>query len=51
MTARPEKAVDPVSGKIVDKATAVIGRTADGRVMYFENTRNLERYAPAPPQL
>ena len=40
-------AVDPVSQKPVDKATAVIGARPDGRVLYFENARNLERYGKA----
>jgi YHS domain-containing protein len=30
-------ATDPVSGKQVDKATAVIGTTPDGKVLYFES--------------
>jgi len=30
-------ATDPVSGKTVDKATAVIGATPDGKVLYFES--------------
>lgn len=37
-------AVDPVSGKEVDKAKAVIGANADGAVFYFENAENLKRY-------
>ena len=37
-------AVDPVSGKPVDKATAVIGALPDGKVMYFENEKNLAAY-------
>ena len=37
-------AVDPVSGKKVDKATAVIGALADGTVLYFENDKNFEAY-------
>ena len=40
-------AVDPVSGKKVDKATAVIGATPDGTVFYFETLENLKRYVPA----
>lgn len=36
------KATDPVSGKTVDKATAVIGAGRDGRVLYFESEKNLE---------
>jgi len=44
---KPElrSAVDPVSGKAVDKATATIGAQADGTVLYFENEDNLERFA------
>jgi YHS domain-containing protein len=37
-------AVDPVSGKKVDKATAVIGRAADDAVVYFETAANLAAY-------
>lgn len=37
-------AVDPVSGKQVDKATAVIAAQGDGRVFYFESEKNLEKY-------
>ena len=36
-------AVDPISGKQVDKATAVIGAQADGRVFYFETEENLKK--------
>lgn len=38
-------ALDPVSGKRVDKAQAVIGAFADGSVLYFESKKNLETYA------
>jgi YHS domain-containing protein len=38
-------AVDPVSAKTVDKATAVIGRKPDGSVLYFETEANLKKYA------
>lgn len=41
-------AKDPVSGKEVDKATAVIGADESGRVYYFENEANLNKYVPAP---
>ena len=34
-------AIDPVSGKQVDKAKAVIAAQEDGRVFYFENEENL----------
>lgn len=37
-------AVDPVSGKEVDKATAVIGADAYKRVYYFENEENLKKF-------
>jgi YHS domain-containing protein len=37
-------AVDPVSGKQVDKATAVIAKQEDGRVFYFENEASLAKY-------
>jgi YHS domain-containing protein len=40
-------AVDPVSGKTVDKATAVIGAAPDGRVFYFESETNLAQFTPA----
>jgi len=38
-------AIDPVSGKKVDKAKAVIGKRPDGSVVYFENDKNLRAYA------
>ena len=37
-------AIDPVSGKEVDKATAVIGADAYKRVFYFENVKNFEKF-------
>lgn len=37
-------AVDPVSGKKVDKARAVIGSDAEGNVFYFENADNLKKF-------
>ncbi|HYC61009.1 MAG TPA: hypothetical protein VEK79_15710 [Thermoanaerobaculia bacterium] len=37
-------AVDPVTGKKVDKATAVIAAQEDGRVFYFENEASLAKY-------
>jgi YHS domain-containing protein len=39
-------ATDPTSGASVDKAKAVIGKTSDGTVLYFENEANLKRYTP-----
>lgn len=37
-------AIDPVSGKEVDKATAVIGADSYKRVFYFENEKNLQKF-------
>jgi YHS domain-containing protein len=37
-------AADPVTGKQVDKATAVIAKQEDGRVFYFENEESLAKY-------
>lgn len=42
---RTRVALDPVSGKEVDKATALIAKRADGSVLYFENEANLKKYA------
>ncbi|MCA9612534.1 MAG: hypothetical protein KC586_07210 [Myxococcales bacterium] len=40
-------AVDPVTGRQVDKASAVIGRASDGRVHYFESEDSLRRFPGA----
>jgi YHS domain-containing protein len=37
-------ATDPVTGKQVDKATAVIAAQEDGRVFYFESDATLAKY-------
>ena len=37
-------AIDPVSGKTVDKAKAVIGALPGAAVLYFENETNLQKY-------
>ena len=37
-------ATDPVSGKQVDKAKAVIAAQQDGRVFYFESDATLAKY-------
>jgi len=42
--AKSRVAIDPVSGKEVDKTTAVIGAAPDGKVFYFENVENLKQY-------
>tara|TARA_R110002072_G_scaffold107003_7_gene233297 strand:- start:734 stop:1180 length:447 start_codon:yes stop_codon:yes gene_type:complete len=41
-------ATDPVSGKSVDKAEAVIGAGPDKTVYYFESEENLHTYASGP---
>jgi YHS domain-containing protein len=38
------EAVDPVSGKPVDKAKAVIGAKPDGKVLYFESDKTFAEY-------
>lgn len=42
--AKLRAAVDPVSGRRVDKADAVIGVSKEGVVYYFENERNLRTF-------
>jgi YHS domain-containing protein len=37
-------AKDPVSGKAVDKSSAVIAKRPNGEVVYFENAANFESY-------
>lgn len=41
---RARVALDPVSGKEVDKATALMAKRADGSILYFENEANLKKY-------
>ncbi len=43
--ASARQATDPVSGKSVDKAKAVIGAKDDGSVLYFENEANFKAYS------
>lgn len=45
--AKSRTAIDPVSNKKVDKATAVIGVDADGTAYYFENLENMKQFNPA----
>lgn len=40
-------ATDPLTGKPVDKATAVIAVQDDGKVLYFADEKNFEQYAKA----
>jgi len=37
-------AIDPVSGKKVDKAKAIVGALPGAEVLYFESIANLEKY-------
>jgi YHS domain-containing protein len=43
--ATARRATDPVSGRPVDKAMAVIGARPDGTVLYFESEHTFEEYA------
>ncbi len=38
------EAIDPVSGNIVDKATAFIGTDPDGMAYYFESEENMKKF-------
>ncbi len=42
-------ATDPVSGKPVDKAKAVIGATPEGKVFYFESEKNFAAFQKRKP--
>lgn len=42
---RARTAIDPVTQQPVDKASAVIGKTAQGNVVYFESEASFGRYA------
>lgn len=41
---KARSATDPVSGRPVDKALAVIGKLRDGRVLYFESDQTFAAY-------
>ena len=41
-------ATDPVSGKQVDKASAVIGADTHSMTYYFESKENLDKFASGP---
>lgn len=43
-------AIDPVSGKKVNKATAIIAADSDGAVTYFENEVNFKKYLSSQKQ-
>lgn len=47
---KARSAIDPVSGKSVDKAKAVIAARADHSVVYFENRKNFEAYVKSAPK-
>jgi YHS domain-containing protein len=42
-------ALDPMSGKPVDKAKAVIGAKPDGKVLYFESEKTFTAYQKRKP--
>jgi YHS domain-containing protein len=42
-------ATDPVSGKAVDKAKAVIGATPEGKVFYFESEKTFAAFQKRKP--
>lgn len=48
--AKARTAVDPVSGKSVDKARAVIAARDDHSVVYFESKKNFEAYLKSAPK-
>ncbi len=39
---------DPISGKPVDKATAIIGAAPDDTIYYFENEENMKKFSSDP---
>lgn len=43
------QATDPVSGKPVDKAKAVVGAKPDGKVLYFESEKTFAAYQKRKP--
>ena len=43
------EAVDPISGKTIDKAKAVIGAKPDGKVLYFESDKTFAAYQKRKP--
>ena len=43
--------IDPVSGKTVDKATAIIGGASDNSVYYFESLENLQAFEKPKPKM
>jgi YHS domain-containing protein len=45
--ASQREAIDPVTNKKVDKASAVIAAKEDGTILYFESQKTLKRYETA----
>jgi len=43
----PRYSIDPVTGKKVDKATAVIGAKPNGEVLYFESEESFDAFQKA----
>ncbi len=42
---RDRFAIDPVTGKVVDKSKAIIGALPDGAVLYFENEKSFQAFS------
>lgn len=43
---RTRSAVDPTTGRAVDKASAVLARNGAGKIFYFESEETFRRYRP-----
>jgi protein-disulfide isomerase/YHS domain-containing protein len=46
--ASSRKAVDPISGVSIDKATSTIGAAPDDTIYYFENEENMKKFGSDP---
>lgn len=42
-------AIDPVSGREIDKSSAVMAQDPTGKITYFENEANLATYTASSP--
>ena len=47
---KARQAVDPVSGKTIDKADALIGVDKNGKIYFFEDRQNLKKFR-APTEI
>lgn len=46
--AKERFAIDPVSGKKVDKADAVLGKASNGQIHFFESVADRDAFRPTP---